>query len=122
MTFATPPPTVRKRCVTRRRCGRGAGGGVKNSSNSNRLAELAQRVGKPAYLIDSAADIQESWLSGARHIGVTAGASAPDVLVQEVISRLKALGGMDVHEISGREENIVFEVPKELRVDVRQID
>ncbi|BEM60991.1 TPA: 4-hydroxy-3-methylbut-2-enyl diphosphate reductase [Serratia marcescens] len=96
--------------------------GSKNSSNSNRLAELAQRVGKPAYLIDSAADIQEGWLSGARHIGVTAGASAPDVLVQEVISRLKALGGMDVHEISGREENIVFEVPKELRVDVRQID
>ncbi|HGM5806771.1 TPA: 4-hydroxy-3-methylbut-2-enyl diphosphate reductase [Serratia marcescens] len=96
--------------------------GSKNSSNSNRLAELAQRVGKPAYLIDSAADIQESWLSGARHIGVTAGASAPDVLVQEVISRLKALGGVDVHEISGREENIVFEVPKELRVDVRQID
>lgn len=96
--------------------------GSKNSSNSNRLAELAQRVGKPAYLIDSAADIQESWLSEARIIGVTAGASAPDVLVQEVISRLKALGGVDVHEISGREENIVFEVPKELRVDVRQID
>ncbi|PYB21522.1 4-hydroxy-3-methylbut-2-enyl diphosphate reductase [Serratia marcescens] len=96
--------------------------GSKNSSTSTRLAELAQRVGNPAYLIDSAADIQESWLSGARHIGVTAGASAPDVLVQEVISRLKALGGMDVHEISGREENIVFEVPKELRVDVRQID
>ncbi|MBN5210345.1 4-hydroxy-3-methylbut-2-enyl diphosphate reductase [Serratia ureilytica] len=96
--------------------------GSKNSSNSNRLAELAQRVGKPAYLIDSAADIQESWLSEARNIGVTAGASAPDVLVQEVISRLKALGGVDVHEISGREENIVFEVPKELRVDVRQID
>lgn len=60
--------------------------GSKNSSNSNRLAELAQRVGKPAYLIDSAADIQESWLSEARNIGVTAGASAPDVLVQEVIS------------------------------------
>ncbi|HEJ7916212.1 4-hydroxy-3-methylbut-2-enyl diphosphate reductase [Serratia marcescens] len=96
--------------------------GSKNSSNSNRLAELAQRVGKPAYLIDSAVDIQESWLSEARNIGVTAGASAPDVLVQEVISRLKALGGLDVHEISGREENIVFEVPKELRVDVRQID
>ncbi|BEN04693.1 4-hydroxy-3-methylbut-2-enyl diphosphate reductase [Serratia marcescens] len=96
--------------------------GSKNSSNSNRLAELAQRVGKPAYLIDSAADIQESWLSEARNIGVTAGASAPDVLVQDVISRLKALGGLDVHEISGREENIVFEVPKELRVDVRQID
>jgi len=96
--------------------------GSKNSSNSNRLAELAQRVGKPAYLIDSAADIQEVWLKDASNIGVTAGASAPDVLVQEVISRLKAMGGKDVHEISGREENIVFEVPKELRMDVKQID
>jgi 4-hydroxy-3-methylbut-2-enyl diphosphate reductase len=96
--------------------------GSKNSSNSNRLAELAQRVGKPAYLIDSAADIQEAWLKDASNIGVTAGASAPDVLVQEVISRLKAMGGKDVHEISGREENIVFEVPKELRMDVKQID
>jgi len=96
--------------------------GSKNSSNSNRLAELAQRVGKPAYLIDSAADIKESWLSQVRNIGVTAGASAPDVLVQEVISRLKALGGKEVHEISGREENIVFEMPKELRMDIRQLD
>ncbi|MBH1929991.1 4-hydroxy-3-methylbut-2-enyl diphosphate reductase [Serratia rubidaea] len=96
--------------------------GSKNSSNSNRLAELAQRVGKPAYLIDSAMDIQEQWLKDAGNIGVTAGASAPDVLVQEVISRLKALGGKDVQEISGREENIVFEVPKELRVDIKQVD
>ncbi|HGM5491854.1 TPA: 4-hydroxy-3-methylbut-2-enyl diphosphate reductase [Serratia fonticola] len=96
--------------------------GSKNSSNSNRLAELAQRVGKPAYLIDSAADIQESWLKDAGNIGVTAGASAPDVLVQDVINRLKTLGGKDVHEISGREENIVFEVPKELRMDIKQID
>jgi len=96
--------------------------GSKNSSNSTRLAELAQRVGKPAYLIDSAADIQEAWLSSARNIGVTAGASAPDVLVQDVIRRLQALGGLEVHEISGREENIVFEVPKELRVDIRQVD
>lgn len=95
--------------------------GSKNSSNSNRLAELAQRVGKPAYLIDSAADIQEAWLKNASNIGVTAGASAPDVLVQDVISRLRAMGGVDVHEVSGREENIVFEVPKELRVDSRQI-
>lgn len=95
--------------------------GSKNSSNSNRLAELAQRVGKPAYLIDSAADIQEAWLKNASNIGVTAGASAPDVLVQDVISRLRAMGGVDVHEVSGREENIVFEVPKELRVDNRQI-
>ncbi|CAI0920794.1 MAG: 4-hydroxy-3-methylbut-2-enyl diphosphate reductase [Serratia proteamaculans] len=96
--------------------------GSKNSSNSNRLAELAQRVGKPAYLIDSAADIQEAWLKDASNIGVTAGASAPDVLVQDVISRLKALGGVNVQEVSGREENIVFEVPKELRVDIKQVD
>ncbi|MEE4408348.1 MULTISPECIES: 4-hydroxy-3-methylbut-2-enyl diphosphate reductase [unclassified Serratia (in: enterobacteria)] len=96
--------------------------GSKNSSNSNRLAELAQRVGKPAYLIDSAADIQEVWLKNASNIGVTAGASAPDVLVQDVISRLRAMGGVDVHEVSGREENIVFEVPKELRVDIRQVE
>lgn len=96
--------------------------GSKNSSNSNRLAELAQRVGTPAYLIDSAADIQEAWLSHARNIGVTAGASAPDVLVQDVISRLKAMGGLTVQEISGREESIVFEVPKELRVDIRQVN
>ena len=96
--------------------------GSKNSSNSNRLAELDQRVGKPAYLIDSAADIQEAWLKDARNIGVTAGASAPDVLVQDVISRLKALGGVNVQEVSGREENIVFEVPKELRVDIKQVD
>ncbi|MGO4745332.1 4-hydroxy-3-methylbut-2-enyl diphosphate reductase [Serratia quinivorans] len=96
--------------------------GSKNSSNSNRLAELAQRVGKPAYLIDSAADIQEAWLKNASNIGVTAGASAPDVLVQDVIARLKALGGLNVHEVSGREENIVFEVPKELRVDIRQVE
>jgi 4-hydroxy-3-methylbut-2-enyl diphosphate reductase len=96
--------------------------GSRNSSNSNRLAELAQRMGKQAYLVDSAADIQEAWLKGASSIGVTAGASAPDVLVQDVIKRLQALGGGAAIEMSGREENIVFEVPKELRVDVKQID
>ncbi|MEC5343962.1 4-hydroxy-3-methylbut-2-enyl diphosphate reductase [Brenneria populi] len=96
--------------------------GSKNSSNSNRLAELAQRAGKAAYLIDTAEDIQESWLSGIAHVGVTAGASAPDILVQQVLSRLQALGGKVTVEIQGREENIVFEVPKELRVEVKQID
>ncbi|ATM88638.1 4-hydroxy-3-methylbut-2-enyl diphosphate reductase [Yersinia massiliensis] len=96
--------------------------GSKNSSNSNRLAELAQRMGKSAYLIDSAADIQESWLAGAARIGVTAGASAPDILVQQVISRLQELGAGGSIELSGREESIVFEVPKELRVDIKQID
>ncbi|EOV1696591.1 4-hydroxy-3-methylbut-2-enyl diphosphate reductase [Yersinia enterocolitica] len=96
--------------------------GSKNSSNSNRLAELAQRMGKSAYLIDSAADIQESWLQNAQCIGVTAGASAPDILVQQVIARLQALGAGGSVELRGREESIVFEVPKELRVEVKQID
>ncbi|MBK0034262.1 4-hydroxy-3-methylbut-2-enyl diphosphate reductase [Erwinia sp. S43] len=96
--------------------------GSKNSSNSNRLAELAQRAGKLARLIDSADDIQEEWIKGARCVGVTAGASAPDVLVQEVIQRLNQLGGVDAIELIGREENIVFEVPKELRVEVRQVE
>ncbi|CFB68355.1 TPA: 4-hydroxy-3-methylbut-2-enyl diphosphate reductase [Yersinia enterocolitica] len=96
--------------------------GSKNSSNSNRLAELAQRMGKPAYLIDSAADIQEPWLQNAQCIGVTAGASAPDILVQQVIARLQELGAGGSVELRGREESIVFEVPKELRVEVKQID
>ena len=96
--------------------------GSKNSSNSNRLAELAQRAGIPAFLIDSAEDIREEWLKDVKCIGVTAGASAPDILVQDVIKRLQALGGEGAVEMQGREENIVFEVPKELRVDVKQID
>ncbi|MDE9473774.1 4-hydroxy-3-methylbut-2-enyl diphosphate reductase [Xenorhabdus bovienii] len=96
--------------------------GSKNSSNSNRLAELAQRVGKPAYLIDSADDIKSEWIKGVSAIGVTAGASAPDILVQQVIERLKAFGADTVTELHGREENIVFEVPKELRVEVKEIN
>lgn len=96
--------------------------GSKNSSNSNRLAELAQRAGIPAFLIDSAEDIREEWLKDVKRIGVTAGASAPDILVQDVIKRLQALGGEGAVEMQGRQENIVFEVPKELRVDVKQID
>ncbi|WP_416413154.1 4-hydroxy-3-methylbut-2-enyl diphosphate reductase [Pantoea sp. App145] len=95
--------------------------GSKNSSNSNRLAELAQRAGKLAKLIDSADDIQEEWVKGVTTIGVTAGASAPDILVQQVIQRLRELGGEAAIELIGREENIVFEVPKELRVDVRNV-
>ncbi|MDE9493480.1 4-hydroxy-3-methylbut-2-enyl diphosphate reductase [Xenorhabdus bovienii] len=96
--------------------------GSKNSSNSNRLAELAQRVGKPAYLIDSADDIKSEWIKGVSAIGVTAGASAPDILVQQVIERLKAFGADTVTELHGREENIVFEVPKELRVEVKEVN
>lgn len=96
--------------------------GSKNSSNSNRLAELAQRMGKAAYLIDDATDIQEAWVKEADCVGVTAGASAPDILVQNVISRLQELGGGEAVPLEGREENIVFEVPKELRVDVREVE
>ncbi|KLN97844.1 4-hydroxy-3-methylbut-2-enyl diphosphate reductase [Moellerella wisconsensis] len=95
--------------------------GSKNSSNSNRLAELASRMGKPAYLIDSADDIQTEWLENKQIIGLTAGASAPDILVRQVIERLQQLGAGEVTDLQGREENIVFEVPKELRVDVKQV-
>lgn len=92
--------------------------GSKNSSNSNRLAELVRRVGKPAYLIDGAGDIQESWLQGTRTIGVTAGASAPDILIRQVIERLQ-VGSAE--ELIGREENVVFEMPKELQVGVDMV-
>ena len=77
--------------------------GSKNSPNPNRLAELAQRAGKPSYLIDSAEDIDETWVSHANIVGVTAGASAPDILVQQVLARLKAFGAEGVIELSGRE-------------------
>ncbi|WP_249961786.1 4-hydroxy-3-methylbut-2-enyl diphosphate reductase [Histophilus somni] len=91
--------------------------GSKNSSNSNRLAELASRMGVTAKLIDDANDIEVSWLNNVKVIGLTAGASAPEVLVQSVISRLKELGVDEVEELEGCEENTVFEVPKELRIN-----
>lgn len=90
--------------------------GSKNSSNSNRLAELATRMGVTAKLIDDANDIEESWLNNVSTIGITAGASAPEVLVQSVVNRLKELGVTQVEELQGCEENTVFEVPKELRI------
>ncbi|PCK32557.1 4-hydroxy-3-methylbut-2-enyl diphosphate reductase [Pseudoalteromonas piscicida] len=89
--------------------------GAKNSSNSNRLRELADKMGTKAFLIDDASSIEESWFSEATKVGVTAGASAPEVLVQQVISRLKELGGKTVVENPGQEENVVFAVPVELR-------
>jgi 4-hydroxy-3-methylbut-2-enyl diphosphate reductase len=94
--------------------------GSANSSNSNRLKELAQRLGADAYLIDGAAQIEEQWLSTLSEsdvIGVTAGASAPDVLVQEVIERLQALTGAMVQESDGQVESVVFSLPKELQVN-----
>ncbi|MFT6284012.1 MAG: 4-hydroxy-3-methylbut-2-enyl diphosphate reductase [Arenicella sp.] len=90
--------------------------GAQNSSNSNRLRELAEKIGATAYLIADADSIQLSWLENAKNIGVTAGASAPEILVQGVVNRLKEWGATTAIEIPGREENIEFAVPKELRV------
>ncbi|MDX1538974.1 4-hydroxy-3-methylbut-2-enyl diphosphate reductase [Arsukibacterium sp.] len=89
--------------------------GAKNSSNSNRLRELAQKMGCTAYLIDTANDIQQSWLENVKAVGVTAGASAPEVLVQQVVSQLQMWGGQTVNENPGRPENVVFAIPAELR-------
>ena len=90
--------------------------GAQNSSNSNRLRELAEKIGAKAHLIAGADCIQKSWLEGAKNIGVTAGASAPEILVQAVVSRLKEWGASEAIERPGREENIEFAVPKELRI------
>lgn len=89
--------------------------GAKNSSNSNRLRELAEKIGTTSYLIDTAADIDTAWLKGIAKVGVTAGASAPAILVQQVIESLKSYGGQEVIEYPGKEENTVFAVPIELR-------
>ena len=92
--------------------------GSPNSSNSNRLRELAEREGVEAYLIDGADEIDPRWVEGRRHIGVTAGASAPDVLVQGVIERLRALGAGGVSELAGELESMVFALPRELRLQL----
>ncbi|WP_426360002.1 4-hydroxy-3-methylbut-2-enyl diphosphate reductase [Pseudocolwellia sp. HL-MZ19] len=89
--------------------------GAKNSSNSNRLRELAEKIGTTSYLIDTAEDILPEWLDNINHVGVTAGASAPEILVNQVIEALKNYGGKEVIEYPGREENTVFAVPIELR-------
>jgi 4-hydroxy-3-methylbut-2-enyl diphosphate reductase len=89
--------------------------GSPNSSNSNRLREIAEQLGKTSFLIDTAADMQESWFKNIKVVGVTAGASAPEVLVQEVISQLKQWGGESAIEIQGIEEKVVFSMPKELK-------
>ncbi len=89
--------------------------GSKSSSNSNRLRELADRAGVPGYLVDGAADLRPEWLAGKRTVGVTAGASAPEVLVQEVVAQLREWGGALPAEIKGLEENVIFGLPKALR-------
>jgi 4-hydroxy-3-methylbut-2-en-1-yl diphosphate reductase len=90
--------------------------GSPNSSNSNRLRELAEKQGVSAFLIDGAADIDPQWLHDRRCVGVTAGASAPEGLVQGVVARLRELGADSVRELDGEPENVVFALPKELRL------
>ena len=92
--------------------------GSPNSSNSNRLRELAERLNTPAYLIDGAEDLHREWFEGKARIGITAGASAPEVLVQGVINRLREWGGDVAIELEGRPENVTFSMPKELRVQM----
>jgi 4-hydroxy-3-methylbut-2-enyl diphosphate reductase len=91
--------------------------GSPNSSNSNRLRELAERMGAEAHLLDGAGDIDPAWLAGKSRIGVTAGASAPEVLVQEVVQGLRKLGAGEPIEAVGRPENVTFSLPRELRID-----
>jgi len=94
--------------------------GSPNSSNSNRLRELAERMGKSAYLVDNADQLEKEWFKQQSKIGVTAGASAPEILIKQVIQRLQDWGATPPKELDGREENITFSLPKELRIQVIQ--
>ena len=89
--------------------------GSRTSSNSNRLRELADRAGVPGYLIDGPAELKSDWFAGKQAVGVTAGASAPEILVQQVLHQLKDWGGQVPEEVAGREENVYFALPRELR-------
>ncbi len=95
--------------------------GSPNSSNSNRLRELAERMNCQAYLIDNASEIQPEWFDGIQTVGVTAGASAPEVLIQEVLQQLQDWGGQVPDELAGIEENVTFSLPKALRIPVKQV-
>jgi 4-hydroxy-3-methylbut-2-enyl diphosphate reductase len=88
--------------------------GSPNSSNSNRLREVAQNMGVDAYMVDSAADLRPEWIAGKPRVGVTAGASAPEVLVNELIGRLQELGAKSVRPLEGIAEHVVFTLPREL--------
>ena len=88
--------------------------GSPNSSNSNRLREVAENIGAQAYMVESAADLRPEWIAGKRRIGVTAGASAPEILVNELIARLKAMGAESVRPLKGITESVVFTLPREL--------
>ena len=90
--------------------------GSQASSNSNRLREIAEKAGIPGYLVDGPDDLKREWFEGREFVGVTAGASAPELLVQRVVARLREWGGHDAQEVAGRAENVVFALPRELRV------
>ena len=89
--------------------------GSRSSSNSNRLREIAAKRGVPGYLVDGADDLRREWFDGARAVGVTAGASAPEILVQQVVTRLQEWGGQPAVEVPGRTEHVVFALPRPLR-------
>ncbi|TAM48627.1 MAG: 4-hydroxy-3-methylbut-2-enyl diphosphate reductase [Burkholderiaceae bacterium] len=91
--------------------------GSPTSSNSNRLREVADKLGTPSYMVDSAGDLKAEWLAGKARIGLTAGASAPEILVQQVIERIKALGGASVRRMAGIRETVKFPLPKGLKLD-----
>src|SRR3954465_15283448 len=88
--------------------------GSPNSSNSNRLREVSENMGVPAYLVDNASGLRPEWVAGKRRVGITAGASAPEVLVEELIARLKSLGAKSVRPLEGISENVIFTLPREL--------
>ena len=88
--------------------------GSPNSSNSNRLREVAEHIGAEAYMVDSAADLKSEWIAGKKRVGVTAGASAPEVLVEQLVARLKELGAASVRSLDGITESVVFTLPREL--------
>jgi len=88
--------------------------GSPNSSNSNRLREVSENMGVPAHLVDNASDLRPEWIAGKRRVGITAGASAPEVLVEELIARLKSLGATSVRPLEGISENVVFTLPRGL--------
>lgn len=92
-----------------------------NSSNSNRLRELSEKLGTTAYLLDNAEEIQPEWLEGKQRIGLTAGASAPEILVQQVVNRLSELGVSTTREDAGLREDIEFSLPKELKIDITSL-
>ncbi|MEZ7847200.1 MAG: 4-hydroxy-3-methylbut-2-enyl diphosphate reductase [Litorivivens sp.] len=94
--------------------------GSPTSSNSNRLRELAAKLGTDAYMVDDASELQESWFEGRSRVGLTAGASAPDVLVRQVVDRLRAMGAVSVRKMDGIEETIKFPLPKGLKMDSEQ--